>query len=153
MRYLTGNIEVLISAGLTYLLVCNLLRMGLNANRSLLAIITLVCHQKDSVARNIIIHNFGNSTMDELPKRDVLLAELARERSIRRTVRLLYDKRSRIIDELDRLISHLSLLVAVPRKTSEDPQPESEILIEAAKRINDPVFTNLLIQIIQERQK
>jgi|GEM_PF-1581798 len=87
------------------------------------------------------------------PKKDILLAELERERSIRRTARLLYDKRSRIFDELDRLISHLSLLVAVPRKTIEDPQPESDILIEAAKRIEDPVFTDLVIQIIQERKK
>ena len=91
--------------------------------------------------------------MNEWPKRDILLVELERERSIRRTMKLLYAKRSRIRDELDRLISHLSLLVAVPDKTAEDPQPESDILIEAAKRIDDTVFTNLLIQIIQERQK
>ena len=85
------------------------------------------------------------------PKRDVLVAELERERSIRCTARLLYAKRSRIKDELDRLISHLSLLVAIPHKTAEDPQPESQILIEAAKRIDDPAFTDLLIQIIRER--
>jgi hypothetical protein len=91
--------------------------------------------------------------MQEPQKRDVLLIELERERSIRRTVRLLCAKRSRIRDELDRLISHLSLLVAIPHKTAEDPQPESDILIEAAKRLNDPVFTDLLIQIIQERKK
>lgn len=91
--------------------------------------------------------------MDELPQKDVLLAELERERSIRRTARLLYAKRSRIIDELDRLVSHLSLLVSVPRKTETDPQPESDILIEAAKRIDDPVFTDLLMQIIRQRQK
>ena len=91
--------------------------------------------------------------MNWQPKKDILLAELERERSIRRTASLLYAKRSRIIDELDRLISHLSLLVAVPRKTTEDPQPESKILIEAAKRIDDPVFTDLLIQIIQERER
>ena len=90
--------------------------------------------------------------MNEPSKRDILLLELERERSIRRTARLLHDKRSRIKDELDRLVSHLSLLVAIPRKTSEDPQPESAILIEAAKRIDDPVFTDLLIQIIQERR-
>lgn len=86
------------------------------------------------------------------PKRDILVEELERERSIRCTARLLYAKRSRIKDELDRLISHLSLLVAVPHKTAEDPQPESQILLEAAKRIDDPVFTSLLIQIIQERR-
>ena len=80
------------------------------------------------------------------------LAELEKERSIRRTARLLDAKRSRMIDELNRLISHLSLLVAVPRKTSEDALPETDLLIEAAKRIDDPVFTDLLIQIIQERK-
>ncbi|MEL6442388.1 MAG: hypothetical protein AAFQ80_24470 [Cyanobacteria bacterium J06621_8] len=90
--------------------------------------------------------------MNDPSKRDILLVELERERTIRRTVRLLYAKRSRIRDELDRLIGHLSLLVAIPRKTAEDPQPESDILIEAAKRINDPVFTDLVVQIIQERQ-
>ncbi|MCC0177829.1 hypothetical protein I4641_12665 [Waterburya agarophytonicola K14] len=91
--------------------------------------------------------------MDEAPKKDILLAELERERSIRRTARLLSAKRSRMIDELDRLISHLSLLVAVPSKTSEGSQTETDLLIEAAKRIDDPVFTDLLIQIIQERKK
>jgi hypothetical protein len=90
--------------------------------------------------------------MNEPSKRDVLVLELERERSIRRTASLLYDKRSRIRDELDRLISHLSLLVSIPRKTAEDPQPESAILIEAARRIDDPVFTELVIQLIQERQ-
>lgn len=90
--------------------------------------------------------------MNEPSKRDILLLELERERSIRRTARLLYAKRSRIRDELDRLISHLSLLVTLPRKTAEDPQPESDILIEAAKRIDDPIFTELVIEIIQERK-
>jgi hypothetical protein len=90
--------------------------------------------------------------MKEPSKRDVLLVELERERSVRRTASLLYAKRSRIRDELERLISHLSLLVSIPCKTAEDPQPESDILIEAARRINDPVFTELVIQLIQERQ-
>ncbi len=90
--------------------------------------------------------------MNEPSKRDVLVLELERERSIRHTASLLYAKRSRIRDELDRLISHLSLLVSIPRKTAEDPQPESAILIEAARRIDDPVFTELVIQLIQERQ-
>ncbi|PSB12418.1 hypothetical protein C7B62_02060 [Pleurocapsa sp. CCALA 161] len=89
--------------------------------------------------------------MNEPSKRDVLLIELERERSVRRTARLLYAKRSSIRDELERLISHLSLLVSIPRKTAEDPQPESDILIEAARRIDDPVFTELVIQLIQER--
>ena len=86
------------------------------------------------------------------PSRDILVLELERERSVRRTARLLSDRRSRMRDELDRLISHLSLLVAVPQKTAEDPQPASGILIEAARRIDDPVFTDLVIQMIQERE-
>lgn len=90
--------------------------------------------------------------MNEPSKRDILVLELERERSIRRTARLLSAQRSRIRDELERLISHLSLLVVIPRKTAADPQPESALLIEAVKRIDDPVFTDLLIQIIQERK-
>ena len=90
--------------------------------------------------------------MHEIPDRDILLAELEKERSVRRTARLLSAKRSRIIEDLDRLVSHLSLLVSVPGET-ETAQPESEILLEAAKRINDPIFTDLLIKIIQEKQK
>jgi len=89
--------------------------------------------------------------MDERQEKDVLLSELEREHSIRRTVKLLHAKRSSVVDELDLLIDHLSLLVAVPHQTSENPHFESDLLIEAAKRIDDPLFTELLIQIIQRR--
>jgi len=89
--------------------------------------------------------------MNEPPNRDALLAELEKERSIRRTVRLLHAKRSRIIEDLDRLISHLSLLVPVPNKSENENQPKADILIEAAKRIEDPIFTDLLIKIIQAK--
>ena len=92
--------------------------------------------------------------MDEPSNRDDLLLELERERSIRRTVRLLYAKRSRMREDLNRLISHLALLVAVPQtsQTEAESQSELDILIEAAKRINDPLFTDLLIEIIQARK-
>ena len=90
--------------------------------------------------------------MNEPSKRDTLIAELEKERSVRRTASLLSAQRSRIHEDLDRLIGHLSLLVAVPRKTADDPQPESDILIEAAKRIDDPVFTDLVIQLVHSRQ-
>lgn len=89
--------------------------------------------------------------MNEPSDRDALLAELEKERSIRRTVKLLHAKRSRIIEDLDRLISHLSLLIPLPDKSLEASQPKSDILIEAAKRIKDPIFTDLLIKIIQEK--
>lgn len=90
--------------------------------------------------------------MNEPSKRDILLLELERERSIRRTASLLSARRSRMRDELDRLIAHVSLLVAMPRKTAEDPQPESDILIEAARRIDDPIFTDMVVQIVRERK-
>ena len=89
--------------------------------------------------------------MNEPSKRDTLLVELEKERSVRRTANLLYAQRSRIHEDLERLIGHLSLLVSIPRKTAEDPQPESDILIEAAKRIDDPVFTDLVIQLVHAR--
>jgi len=91
--------------------------------------------------------------MNEPPNRDALLAELEKERSIRRTARLLNAKRSRIIEDLDRLISHLSLLAPVPNKSGDESPPKSDILIEAAKRIEDPNFTNLLIKIIQAKNQ
>ena len=89
--------------------------------------------------------------MNELPNRDTLLAELEKERSIRRTVRLLNAKRSRIIEDLDILINHLSLLVPAPPKSLNKSKPKSDILLEAARRIDDPLFTDLLIKIIQEK--
>ena len=90
--------------------------------------------------------------MNEPSKPDTLLLELEKERSVRRTASLLYTQRSRIYEDLERLIGHLSLLVSLPRKTAEDPQPESDILIEAAKRIDDPAFADLVIQLVHARQ-
>ncbi len=43
------------------------------------------------------------------------LLELERERSIRHTVRLFCVKGLRMREDLDRLISHLALLVTVPQ--------------------------------------
>lgn len=97
-------------------------------------------------------HSLSHRAMNEPPNRDVLLAELERERSIRRAAKFFHAKRSHVKQELNCLIGHLSLLVAVPSETREDSQPESDILIEAAKRIDDPVFSDLLIQAIQKRK-
>ena len=91
--------------------------------------------------------------MHEPTNRDILLVELEKERSIRRTVKLLCAKRNIILDDLDRLISHLSLLVNIPPETDQEVNLESEVLLEAAKRIDDPIFTDLLTRIIEEKQK
>ena len=90
--------------------------------------------------------------MNEPSKRDVLSAELEKERSIRLTVRLLQAKRSRVREELERLITHLALLVALPQNTANDYESKSDILLEAASRIDDDVFTELLVQIIENQK-
>jgi hypothetical protein len=90
--------------------------------------------------------------MNEPSKRDVLSAELEKERSIRRTVKLLQAKRARVREELERLISHLALLVALPQNTANDYESKSDILLEAASRIDDDVFAELLVQIIENKK-
>ncbi len=89
--------------------------------------------------------------MDEPSNRDKLLMEFEAERSIRRTARLLQEKRSRIRDDLKQLVNHLSLLLPLSAAT-ENNSDNADILIEAAHRLNDEVFTELLVQIIQETQ-
>jgi hypothetical protein len=90
--------------------------------------------------------------MNEPPKRDVLSAELEKERSIRRTLKLLQAKRYRVIEELERLITHLSVLVTLPQNMANDYPSKSDILLEAASRIDDDVFTELLVQIIENKK-
>lgn len=89
--------------------------------------------------------------MDESSKKNRLLTEFAAERSIRRTANLLQEKRSRIRDDLKQLVKHLALLV--PLATASDGDiANTDILIEAAYRLNDEVFAEMLIQIIKESQ-
>ena len=88
--------------------------------------------------------------MQEPPSRDELLVELARERSIRRTVRVLKAKRSRIKDDLNQLITHLSLLVPRSKEHGSLRQSNSEIILEALSRLEDDAFTQFLTQIISQ---
>ena len=89
--------------------------------------------------------------MDDPSNRDKLLVEFEAERSIRRTARLLREKRSRIREDLKQLVSHLALLLPLPPVADNNPD-NAEILIEAANRLNDEVFTELLVEIIRETQ-
>ncbi|GAB4526021.1 MAG: hypothetical protein Tsb0014_05940 [Pleurocapsa sp.] len=89
--------------------------------------------------------------MNEPPNRDALLVEFDKERSIRRTVKLLRAKRSRIREDLHQLLSHLALLVPISQATSNKQKASLEILVEAAQRLDDDLFTELLVQIIQEK--
>jgi hypothetical protein len=90
--------------------------------------------------------------MDDPFRKDELLMEFHTERSIRRVAQLLQDKRSRIRDDLQQLIEHLSLFVPLSNSKG-DGAVNTEILLEAAQRLNDEVFTELLVQIIQTRRK
>lgn len=81
--------------------------------------------------------------MCDRPEPDSLMAEFVRERSIRRTVKVLEAKRKRIREELEQLIQHLDLLV--PSSATS-----SDLLQEAVGRIGDDAFGQLLLQLMQE---
>ncbi|MGF1541736.1 MAG: hypothetical protein ACFCU5_15025 [Pleurocapsa sp.] len=92
--------------------------------------------------------------MDNPSQGDRLLMEFQTERSIRRVAQLLQDKRSRIRDDLQQLIDHLSLFVPQAAPTDNNRVVNNtDILLEAAHRLNDEIFTELLVQIIQTRRK
>jgi hypothetical protein len=86
---------------------------------------------------------------DRLPEPDALLNEFRRERSIRRTVTVLEAKRKRIRQELQQLVRHIALLVPAAESKSVN-QSQSDLLAEAAKRLGDEAFAQLLLQILQE---
>lgn len=84
--------------------------------------------------------------MSDFSQPDALAAELRRERSIRRTVKLLEAKREQIREDLKQLVNHFSLLV--PNKQAmNDPQ----LLQDAVQRLGDETFAQLLNQILQEK--
>ena len=84
--------------------------------------------------------------MHDLPE-NALSSEFRRERSVRRTATLLEAKRLRIHDELQHLVRHLALLVPAGTQTSES---YAALLQDAAERIGDDAFTQLLLQVLQE---
>ena len=74
-----------------------------------------------------------NALMQELPPKDELLVEFARERSIRRTVRVLQAKRSRLKKELNQLLIHLSLLVPGSKEYGNLRESSSEINLRGGR--------------------
>ncbi|MGL5875979.1 MAG: hypothetical protein ACRC2R_27080 [Xenococcaceae cyanobacterium] len=89
------------------------------------------------------------TAMSEPTEKDGLASEFYRERYIRRTLAVLQAKRKRIRDELQQLVNHLNLLVPVAKNiTSESDR--AELLEEAAKRLDDEAFTQLIVQAIEE---
>ncbi|ELR99398.1 hypothetical protein [Gloeocapsa sp. PCC 73106] len=84
--------------------------------------------------------------MSNFSQPDALAAELRRERSIRRTVKLLEAKREQIREDLKQLINHFSLLVP-----SQQPNTDTQMLQDAVTRLGDEIFAQLLMQILQEK--
>ena len=83
--------------------------------------------------------------MEEFSNNGGLLKELARERSIRRILRVLEAKRSRINDDLNQLVTHLGLLFP-------PHQRDRKMLLEALDRLERDGFTDLLQQIVQDSE-
>jgi hypothetical protein len=87
--------------------------------------------------------------MNEPSEQDVLTGEFYKERYIRRTLAVLQAKRKRIRDELQQLVTHLNLLVPLAKNYSLEDN-RADLLEEAAKRLDDDAFAQLLIQIVNE---
>lgn len=88
--------------------------------------------------------------MSDRPEANFLGTEFCKERSIRRTVKVVEAKRKRIREELEQLILHLALLVPVAGANTHSLDSSSDLLLEALNRIEDDAFTQLLLQVLQE---
>ena len=87
--------------------------------------------------------------MDDRREQDVLLAEFRRERSIRRTVKVLESKRKHIREELQQLIMHIALLVPMTGVSQTPTDFHLDLLKEAVERLGDDAFTQLLMQLLE----
>ena len=86
--------------------------------------------------------------MEEPSRSSDLIKKFTRERSIRRILRVMKAKRSRINDDLERLVTHLNLLVPLTQN-----RRDNNILLEALNRLDDDAFTELLKKIIKDSQQ
>jgi hypothetical protein len=87
--------------------------------------------------------------MSEHSEQDLLASEFYRERYVRRTIAVLQAKRRRMRDELQQLVNHLNLLVPLA-KNNNSSDDRLDLLEEAAKRLEDEAFAQLLIQVIHD---
>lgn len=87
---------------------------------------------------------------DSSPSHDALSVAFNKERSIRRTVKVLEFKRKRVNDELKQLIAHLAWLMPLSQNPKLNQQITTELIQEAVNRLNDDAFGQLILQILQE---
>ncbi len=90
--------------------------------------------------------------MNNFYEQDVLLLEVTRERSIRRTVMVLETKRKRIREDLLELIQNMPLLALPLELTQDAPEESQDILLEALSRMGDEVFARWIAEAILDRQ-
>ena len=83
--------------------------------------------------------------MEDPSRGSNLIREFARERSIRRVLRVLKAKRTRVDEDLNQLVAHLGLLVPLSQK-----QGDKSILLEALGRLENDAFTQLLMEVIEK---
>lgn len=87
--------------------------------------------------------------MSDRPEESTLSLEFRRERAVRRTMTVLETKRKRMRDDLDQLIAHLAMLVPAELISSADAS-QAAILEDAAFRLGDDAFAQLILQLLQE---
>ena len=82
------------------------------------------------------------------PEPDPLLHEFKRERSVRRAAHILDAKRQRLRRELKELVEHLTLLVPLAGVATQEDY--LVFVQEAASRLGDDAFAQLLLKILSE---
>ena len=89
--------------------------------------------------------------MYEPSERDDLALEFRRERSVRRAAAILEGKRRRIRADLKQLLTHIALLIPAS-EFKGDREAKLTLLEDAADRLRDENFSQLLLEILRERK-
>ena len=90
--------------------------------------------------------------MNEPSEKNELLAALEQERGIRRASKLLASQQTHIYEELDRLVSYLKLLLPQSHGMVSQAKTSNDLIIEAARRLEDPLVVELITQTIKKRE-
>lgn len=88
--------------------------------------------------------------MYQPPESNALTQEFHRERSIRRTIKVLEAKRQSIREDLQRLRRHLHFLLPTADTNNHNTNGDADVLVEALGRIDDDAFVQMILQAMQE---
>ncbi len=88
--------------------------------------------------------------MDSPNERDVLVAELWRECSIRRTSILLEKQRQLLREDIYDLVAHIALLVLPMEFPTYRSEQYKDILVEALERLGDDAFAKLVLDVVRK---